>query len=711
MRPTRVLAMTISITRYSWHFPSAALGLITALLITSPVFAAPHPAATSDQQKPLLFAQADLTAYDIEELMDITITSVSKKTQKIAAAAAAIHVITQDDIHRSGVTTIADALRMVPGVQVAQIDSNKWAVTSRGFNGRFANKLLVLMDGRSLYTPFFIGVYWEVQDTLLEDIERIEVIRGPGAALWGANAVNGVINIITKSAEKTKGALISAGGGSSETAFASARYGAALGEATDLRLYAKHQQRDGFVDASGHDTFDAWHNTQGGFRLDSQLTTEDKLTIQGDYYQGTLDETYLLYNLPTPANPAYSSIVQNKTGVSGGNILTRWQRTFSDTDHLSLQLYYDHIERNMIVSPQKFNTVDLDLQHRFSLGSHQDIVWGLGYRFSQYDVTNTPTLSFDQQRVNNHQFSSFVHDEITLIPATLSLMIGSRFEHSDYSGFDAQPNGRLLWTVTPNNTLWAAVSRAVRSSTKGEQDIHYNYRTMPQPLSMSLDPSNPRDSLRLEIVGNRNFKSEELLAYEIGYRTQPLARLSFDLAAYYNSYENLRILTPGAPYTDTLSDVRPFMLSNNMHGHAVGVELSADWTPLDWWRLQASYSYQNLTMFLEGNSIDNINKGNAEGDVPQHQFSLRSGFDLGRQVSLNLWLRGTDRLASIDGISIPGYVTMDARLAWKPLKGLELALVGRNLLENHHAEFIPEYINTQPSEVVRSVYGKLTWQY
>jgi iron complex outermembrane receptor protein len=585
---------------------------------------------------------------------------------------------------------------MVPGVQVARIDSNKWAVTSRGFNGRFANKLLVLMDGRSLYTPFFIGVYWEVQDTVLEDIDRIEVIRGPGAALWGANAVNGVINIITKSADKTAGGLVSAGGGSNETAFVTARYGTAIGDTTNLRLYAKHQERGSFADSSGNGSNDAWHTTQGGGRLDAQLTMQDSLTVQGDYYEGKLDETYKLYNLTAP----YEHVVQHGTDVSGGNILTRWQRTFSDTDKLSLQLYYDHTERNMLVSPQKFNTVDLDFQHRFSLGNYQDFVWGLGYRFGQYEVTNTPTLSFDQQRVTNNLYSSFIHDEITLIPATLSLMIGSRFEHNDNSGFDVQPNGRLLWTVTPNNSIWGAVSRAVRSSTKGEQDIRYNYRTFP-----TTPP------LRLEIVGNNNFKSEELLAYEIGYRTKPISHLSIDVAAYYNSYKNLRVISPGAPYTEPLSNVRPFILSNDMHGHAVGVELSADWTPLDWWRLQASYSYQNMTMYLDGSSTDFINKGNAEGDVPQHQFSIRSGFDIGRQVTLDLWLRGSDRLASIDGQPIRGYVTMDTRLAWKPAKGLELAVVGQNLFESHHAEFIPEYINTLPSEVVRSVYGKLTWQF
>jgi len=653
-------------------------------------------ATPSAVEKPLLMAQADLTRFNIEELMDITVTSVSKKSQRIADAAAAIYVITQEDIRRSGVTTIADALRMAPGVQVARMDSNKWAVTARGFNGRFANKLLVLMDGRSLYTPFFVGVYWEVQDTVLEDIERIEVIRGPGAALWGANAVNGVVNIITKSADKTKGALVSAGAGSYETAFATGRYGTTVGESTNIRLYAKHQERDSFVDSSGNGSNDDWHTTQGGFRLDSQPTSRDTLTLQGDYYEGTLRETYSLFDLKAP----YEHQVKYATRVSGGNVLSRWQRTLTDTDSLSAQLYYDHTERDMLVSPQKFNTVDLDFQHRFSLGSQQDIVWGLGYRFTQYEVSNTATLSFDHQNVTNNLFSSFLHNEITLLPATLALIIGTRFEHNGYSGFDVQPNGRLLWTITPHNSAWAAVSRAVRSSTKAEEDIHYNYRTI---------PSSPL--LRLEIVGNKHFKSEELLAYEIGYRTEPIPRLSFDIAAYYNSYKNLRVITPAAPYMETTNAVQPFILSNDMHGHSVGVEVSAEWSPCDCWRLQASYSYQNLAMHLDGSSTDSINKGNAEGDVPQHQFSVRSGFDLGRQVALDLWLRGSDKLASIDGQSIPGFVTMDARLAWKPIKELELALVGQNLLESHHAEFIPEYINTVSTETPRSIYGKVTWRY
>lgn len=676
---------------------------ILAVLLMIPSYASAAP-------------ETDLTNIPLESLMELTVSSVSKRTQPITNAAAAVFVITQEDIRRSGVTTVADALRMAPGIQVARIDSNKWAISSRGFNGRFANKLLVLMDGRSLYTPYFMGVYWEIQDTLLDDIDRIEVIRGPGAALWGANAVNGVINIITKSAENTTGALLAAGGGSYEKAFASARIGTTLGENVNLRLYAKHQQRDSFAFESGAGSNDRWHTTQGGFRMDSQPNLRDTLTIQGDYYDARMDETYLLYDHPAVSTAPYKREVQSGTAVNGGNLLTRWQRSFSDTDSLSLQLYYDHSEHAILVSPQTFNTVDVDFQHRFALCKHQDVVWGVGYRHNQYEISNTPTLKFNTTNVTNEIFSAFLHDEISLIPSKVSLIIGSRFEQNDYSGFSVQPNGRLLWMVNPNNSIWGSVSRAVRSSTKSEQEINYNYRSL-APSTPANPTQNPLPiPLRLEINGNQNFKSEEVLAYEIGYRTELRSHLSFDVALYYNLYKNLRVITPAAGYMEPPSGiptnaVQPYILSNDMHGRAIGAEVAADWTPLDWWRLQAAYSYENLKMRLEGASVDEINKGNAEGDTPRHQVSLRSGLDLGHQVMLDLWLRGIGRLASIDGTAIPGYVTMDVRMAWKPFRNLELSIVGQNLLHNQHKEFIPEYINTLPSQVVRSGYGKITWKF
>jgi iron complex outermembrane recepter protein len=657
-------------------------------------------------------SETDLTTLPLESLMELRVTSVSKKSQLLADAAAAVFVITQDDIRRSGATTIPDVLRMVPGIQVARIDSSKWAISSRGLNGRFSNKLLVLQDGRSLYTPFFTGVYWEVQDTVLEDIDRIEVIRGPGAELWGANAVNGVINIITKSAESTRGGLVSAGGGTSERGFGTVRYGTNIGDNTSLRLYAKHLERGPGQDADGNSAHDTWSMTRGGFRLDSKPTSRDSLTLQGEYYDGTLQETYKIYSFPTAPSSSYSQLVDTDTAVSGGNILTRWQRNLTGSDSLSLQLYYDHNQRNMLVLPQKLDTIDLDFQHRFSTFADQDIVWGLGYRFGHYNLTNTPILSFVNQQESSNLFSGFLHDEITLIPEKLSLIFGTRIEHNDYTGFEVQPNGRILWTPSPGHTFWGAVSRAVRTATRGEQDIQYRYHTY-----SASDPSNPTHlPLRLEIDGSPSFKSEELLAYEIGYRVEPAARLTVDLALYYNIYKHLRVLAPGAAFVETpggapANAVQQMLLSNDMHGTAYGAEISADWLPFPWWRLQAAYSYERLTMHLDGTSTDVTNMRNAEGDTPRHQASLRSGFDLGKQVTLDLWLRGTDYLAFISGTSIPGYITMDARLAWKPLRNLEFALVGQNLFDQRHPEFIPEYINTVPSDVVRSVYAKLTWKF
>jgi iron complex outermembrane receptor protein len=647
--------------------------------------------------------------------MELTVSSVSKKSQPITNAAAAVFVISQDDIKRSGATTIADALRMAPGIQVARIDGNKWAVSSRGFNGRFANKLLVLMDGRSLYTPYFSGVYWEVQDTVMEDIDRIEIIRGPGAALWGVNAVNGVINIITKSAENTLGSLIAVGGGTYEKAFATARFGTEISDNTNLKLYAKHQQRDNFVLNSGADNSnDQWHKTQGGFRLDTRLTPQDNVTVQGDYYTGRLDETYILFDRPTTPNPPYNfeRHVNTSTAVSGGNLISRWQRENSETDSLSLQLYVDHSTYDMLVSPQVFNTIDVDFQQRFSAAGINDIVWGVEYRYYDYSLDNTSTLSFTTTQVTNNIFSVFMHDEVTLIPGTLSLILGTRLENNDYAGFTYQPNARLLWTLSPHNSAWGSFSRAVRSATKGEQDISYNYRSIAPGSSQNPHPTLP---LRLEILGNKDFKSEELLAYELGYRTELTPRLSLDVAVYYNEYKNLRVINPGQPYQETSAGIvtnntQPYMLSNDMYGTALGAELAIDWTPLDWWRIQAAYSYQDITMSDKG-YVDTINKGNAEGDTPQHQLSLRSGLDIGKSVSLDLWLRAVDQLPSIDSVTIPGYVTLDARLGWKPAKNLEISVVGQNLLQSSHPEFVPEYINTLQSEVVRSVYGKATWKF
>lgn len=650
----------------------------------------------------------DLTELSLEALMDMEITSVSRKTQTLANTAASVFVISQDDIRRSGATTIPDLLRMAPGVQVARIDANKWAVSIRGSNGRFANKLQVLKDGRSIYTPLFSGVYWETQDTPLEDIERIEVIRGPGAAMWGANAVNGVVNIITKLAADTQGGLVSAGGGSSENGFGTLRYGFKPSGKSDLRLYAKHVDRNEGVLSNGTDANDAWHLTTGGFRLDSQPDEDDALTLQGDFYSGRFNETYTLYRLPTDDDPRFSWIQPATAASWGGNVLARWQRTLSATDNLSLQLYYDHYQHDLFILGEKRDTLDLDFQHRFSLGSRQEILWGLGYRYTTDRIENSQVLALKTTSKGSSLFSAFLQDEITLLPQRLVLVLGSRFEHNDYTGFEIQPNGRLIWTPSPRHTFWGSVSRAVRTPTHGEQDLRYSFLTLPVGAAGNPLP------LRVEIDGTDRFRSETLLAYEIGYRSDLTKQFSLDLSLFFNQYDHLRVRQSGSievePPSFTNLALR-FPLSNDMHGHSYGAEIAATWRPCDWWRLQAGYHYLRSVMFLDNGSTDEINRSNAAEGSPRHQFTLRSGIDLGRRVELDLWLRAVDQVDSIDSTRIPGYVTMDVRIAWKPLENLELALVGQNLFQSRHPEYIAEFINTASSETPRSIYGKITWKF
>lgn len=654
----------------------------------------------------------DLTLLSLEDLMAIEVTSVSKKPQKLTDTAAAAFVINQEDIRRSGARHIPDLLRMVPGVQVARIDANKWAVSIRGFMGRFANKLLVLKDGISVYTPLYSGVFWELEDTPLEDIERIEVIRGPGAALWGANAVNGVINIITKSAHDTKGGFLSAGSGSQNPGFGTVRYGLGLNENSSLRMYGRYSNNGAGRALNGGDSHDEWQSCSAGFRLDSQLSDTDRLTFQGDYFAGSYDETFTVYNLD---NPGVADVKPTHSTTNGFKLLGRWQHELDGGDNLSLQAYFDHYHYSMLELGETRNTADLEFQHKISIGNYNELIWGLGYRFSHDQLTNSEYIAFDKTSKSTNLFSMFLHDEITLLPEQLSLILGARLEHNTYSGFEIQPNARLRWTPTEGHSFWAAVSRAVRTPSRGDDGLNYRFRTLP---AGTLDPTVPLPT-RLEINGNSNFKSEEVIAYELGYRTKPTSNTSFDLSLFFNQYDKLRIPNIGDPVVaDDFTHVTiPNKLSNSMHGHTYGVEFSGNWQPFDWWRMQAVYSYlrskMRLNHYAGGDPLGlrEINRADVADGSPRHQGSLRSSFDLGKQVELDFWLRMVDRVRYVDGNQMPGYVTMDTRIAWKPTKQWELALVGQNLFQKHHQEYQPEFINTSPSKVPRSVYGKVTWKF
>ena len=658
---------------------SIKVGLLLVVFLSNPATICWAQVST----RPLL---PDLKQLSLEQLMDIEVTSVAKKERKVADTAAAIYVITQEEIRRSGVTSIPEALRLAPGVVVSRIDANKWSIGVRGFGSRLSRSLLVLIDGRSVYTPLFAGVYWEVQDTLLEDIERIEVIRGPGGTIWGANAVNGVINIITKRAEDTQGLLVNGGGGSEEKGFGGFRYGGKVGPDFSYRAYGKGFRRDAQFTPHVSD-FDDWHMGQGGFRTDWQLREKDSLTIQGDIYKGKSGQRTTLSSFSAP----FSTIVQKDTDFSGMNLLGRWSRTLSETSDLALLFYYDRTFRQEPSFEERRNTVDFDFHHRFKITGRQELTWGLGYRFSKGDTDSIPTIDISPSNRADSLFSAFLQDEIELAKDQLRLTIGSKFEHNDYSGFEFQPSVRLLWTPSPQHTLWTSISRAVRTPSRVEHDL---------ALTASLNPVLP---VFAQLVGSNDFVSEKILAYELGYRVAPTDQLFIDAAAFYNRYSDLLSFEPAASFVGPSGGlIFPFVLDNKSKANVYGIELAADWRWMDWWRLRAAYSYLQIHLSRKPGSADPITEASTEGSSPHNQVSLMSFINLPANLQLDGVFRYVDNLPSQN---VGRYFNIDLRLGWHATKNLELSLVGQNLLYGHHAEW------SGGTEIQRGVYTKVTWRW
>jgi iron complex outermembrane receptor protein len=656
------------------------VGLRLALVVL--FLSLPYPCSAAQQASQL----ADLKQLSLEQLMNVEVTSVAKKEQRVADTAAAIFVITQEDIRRSGVTSIPEALRLAPGVEVSRIDANKWSIGVRGFGSRLSRSVLVLMDGRSVYSPLFAGVYWEVQDTLLEDVDRIEVIRGPGGTLWGANAVNGVINIITKSATETQGLLVTGGGGSEEKGFGGLRYGGKIGEDFSYRLYGKGFRRDGQFTAHASD-FDDWQNGQGGFRTDWNLNKDDSLTIQGDAYQGKSGQRTTVSSFSAP----FSAVVRDDTDFSGMNLLGRWRRTLSETSNLAFQVYYDRTFRREPTFQERRNTVDLDFQHRFKITGHQELTWGLGYRFTRGDTESAPTIVFSPRNRADNLASAFLQDEIVLVENTLRLTVGSKFEHNDYSGFEFQPSARLLWTPAERHYLWAAISRAVRTPSRVEEDL---------ALTAALSTVVP---IFARLSGNKSFEAEKVMAYEVGYRVQPTDRFSVDIAAFYSRYSDLLSLENGVAFLEPPGNlILPFSIDNKMTAQIYGFEVATDWRWLDWWRWRLSYSHLQLNLKKKPGSSDSTTERSTEGSSPHNQLSLISFVDLPGGLQLDGIFRYVDSLPSQN---VGRYFNLDLRLGWHATKNVELSLVGQNLLYGHHAEW------SGGTEIQRGVYTKVTWRW
>jgi iron complex outermembrane receptor protein len=610
----------------------------------------------------------ELKGLSIEQLMDIDVTSVSRRSEPVSGAAAAIMVITAEDIRRSGAENLPDALRITASLEVARADGNTWAISSRGFNTTTSNKLLVLIDGRSIYTPLFSGVFWDVQDVMLEDIDRIEIIRGPGATLWGANAVNGVINILTKSARDTQGALVTVGGGNQEPASVAFRQGGKIGEGLAYRAYGKYSYQDSLAFANGDSARDPLRRGQAGFRLDRADSGSGAFTLQGDVYHGLAGQ---------------SVVERADTALDGANLVGRWSSTYAENSGGDLQIYYDYTHRQI---PQWFeehrHTLDVDYQHRRPFGIRQELVWGAGYRVTQDEVGNSAGVAFLPDHVTESLFSAFVQDEVRL-EHHLRLVVGTKVEHNHWTGFEVQPSVRLSWIPDDRRTVWAAISRAVRTPTRYDEDIVF-YTAAGTPF----------------LEGSNAFEAEELLAYELGYRLQVRTGLAVDLATYYNVYDNLRSFEPAAPPA-----AFPYHFANRLSADTWGAELRVSAQAAPWWRLHAGYAYFAKSLSLDAQSFDPTG-GKNEGDDPRSRFILRSLMDLPGRFELDGTVRHVARLPSP---VVPAYTELDLRLGWSATDALELSLTGQNLLHASHPEFGPPSPLRQ--EIQRSVFGKVTWRF
>jgi iron complex outermembrane receptor protein len=635
----------------------------------------------------------DLTEMSLEDLMNIEVTSVSKKAQSRTETASAITVITSDDIRRGGFTHVPDALRTVPGLDIGQVDANRWSISIRGNNSLFANKLLVLIDGRTVYTPVFGGTYWDIQDYPIEDIERIEVIRGPGGTIWGANAVNGVINIITKNAKDTQGTLLSGYGGDRE-AGATARFGGTVGEdeKTAYRVYARGMQTSDYDIDKDKDGHDEWRQGRLGFRADATPNEEDTLRLSGDFYieqndQGTLDPGAA----PPPPFPFLRPVYYKQTG---GNLLANWDRKLSDTSSLQVKSYYSIDSREFLIKSVT-QTADLEVQHNSVPLEHLSVTWGGNYRFTTSHFKGKPVgvpTSFDPNDEALHIVSAFGQLQYDLFDDKLALIVGTKLGYGSWDGFQYQPTGRFVVKPVEGHAFWGAVSRAVRTPTEAERDITLVLPGTPFPTA---------------ITGDRGTRSEDLTAFELGYRFYALEKVNADVTVFWNEYDNVSSFVMRVPPVPPPVGV---YFDNTSRLSVQGVEVEVNVLPTEWWRVKMAYSYLHIDEFQKSTAIS---FGKQSQQNPHHQFNIESFFDLPMGFEFDVSVYYVDGLPGVAPSAIPAdpnanveqYVRLDLRLGYKPTDWLELSVVGQNVNDNRHYES-NDFTGGQSTQIPRSFYGK-----
>ena len=628
-----------------------------------------------------------------EQLSQIQITTASKRSQSVMDVAAAVSVVTREEIGRSGATVIPEALRFVPGLQAGQINAHDWAVSARGSNSRFANKQLVLVDGRTIYSPFSGGVYWEAAGPPLEEIEQIEVIRGPGGTAWGANAVNGVINIVTLSARETPGGWLSTGGGTERNVLSYGRYGFQLGPNTWARIYGAYDRTDQAGLAHDHGAGDAWQDGRGGIRLDGDLSESSHLMFQTEFSETHLDEPGS-YPMLTPP---YQAEIPEANDQFNAHVLGRWTREFSTDAKLTVQSFWSHEQRDQFRNDFRNETFDLDLTHQFQLGARQTVVWGGGARYVAHDLSGKVGVVFPDPHPSDEVFNGFVQDEIQVVPDRLGLTLGTKIERYNVTGQEWEPSVRIAWKPTEQQTLWAAVSRSVHAPSVLERDIRFDAAVVSPPLTILRQITQGTDRTTAQV------------AYELGYRFQPVTHLSLEVALFYNDLPDAQVFQRGAAFPEAVPAPAHYVVPVRFDpagadGRAYGVELAATWQVAEQWRLFAEYS------FFEDHFDLLPSQSTFATRSPRHWLGLRSALDLPQHWELDLGLR---YVAGVPGTSIGSYLTGEVRLAWRPTERWEFSLVGQNLLQDQHAEMMATASSSIGAavEIQRSVYARVTWRF
>jgi iron complex outermembrane receptor protein len=644
-------------------------------------------------------SQSQLKSLSLEQLGEVEITTVSKQPEEVWQTPAAVFVVTEDDIRRSGATTIPELLRLVPGVEVARSQSGAWAVGVRGFNSGFSQDLLVLIDGRSVYTPLFEGVYWDVQDLPFEDIERIEVIRGPGGTIWGANAVNGVINIITKKAADTQGAMAHVtAGGPIDRFIGELGLGLQPRANLQLRLFAKGFDR-GPERNPGNVPYDEWHQYRGGFRADWQPTSRDSLTATSMAYGGKTGDQNTIGEFFPPSQ----LVVNGEQLVSGGDVVIRWDHQLAGGSGYYVEGYFDRTNRATSQFTETRNTIDLDFIDHIASLPRQSLVLGAGLRESPSNLVQTQaTVNFLPNKINNYVYSLFGQDTFTLAPERLMLTLGSKFAYDRYSGWGVEPTAQLLWRPNRNTALWGSVARALRTPGRLDRDLS---------LIGNVTPAGPSGPIFLQVEGNPNFVPEVLIGWSAGFRQLLWKKLYFDLAAFHNQYDNIESYGGPAPLITFPTSPYPYeqiniQFANGLRGVSDGIEIAPDWKPSSWLQLRGSYSHLHLTLHSKAGFDQASYAAGIEGSSPNHQASVQAIFTLPHNFEIVPDYRYVSALPADD---TPSYQTADARIGYRAKEHLELSATGRNLLQPQHREI--EGDNSNATGIRREVFGGLSWHW